>query len=139
MFFAFSTFVMKALGVLPPVQGIAAMQSINVAVINPWFLTPFLGTAATCVLMIIASLLQWRDPRAAYWLVGGALYVVGTVAVTMICNVPRNHTLAAVAPASPEGAKSWSAYRSGWTAWNHVRTAAALAAALSFSIALSPQ
>lgn len=39
-FFAFSAVVMKALGKLPPAQGIAAMQSINVVVINPWFLTP---------------------------------------------------------------------------------------------------
>ena len=139
IFFAFSTFVMKALGLLPPAQGVAAMQSINVAVINPWFLTPFLGTAAACVLMLIASLLRWHDPRAMYWLVGSALYLLGTVAVTMICNVPRNNTSAPVAPPSPEGAKAWSAYRSGWTAWNHVRTAAALAAALSFSIALSHQ
>lgn len=35
VFFAFSTFVMKALRRLPSPQGIAAMQSINVAVINP--------------------------------------------------------------------------------------------------------
>ena len=33
IFFAFSTFVMKALTHLLPGQGIAAMQSINVAVI----------------------------------------------------------------------------------------------------------
>jgi uncharacterized membrane protein len=30
IFFAFSAFVMKALDRLPPAQGIAAMQSINV-------------------------------------------------------------------------------------------------------------
>ncbi len=35
VFFAFSTFVMKALGRLQPEQGIAAMQSINVTVLNP--------------------------------------------------------------------------------------------------------
>ncbi|MGH7600945.1 MAG: hypothetical protein ACREOI_31695, partial [bacterium] len=43
VFFAFSAFVMKALSRLPPSEGIAAMQSINVAVINPVFLTVFLG------------------------------------------------------------------------------------------------
>ncbi|MFN2445520.1 MAG: hypothetical protein ABR606_08045 [Vicinamibacterales bacterium] len=37
IFFAFSTAVMKALGTLPPAHGIAAMQSINVVIINPWF------------------------------------------------------------------------------------------------------
>ena len=41
VFFAFSTFVMGALGRLPPEQGIAAMQSINVVVLNPWFFGAF--------------------------------------------------------------------------------------------------
>ena len=51
-FYAFSSFVMKALTRLLPAQGNAAMQSINVAVINPWFLTAFLGTAAACELTV---------------------------------------------------------------------------------------
>ena len=38
VFFAFSTFVMKALAQLPARQGIAAMQRINVVVLNPLFL-----------------------------------------------------------------------------------------------------
>ena len=71
-FFAFSTFVMKALGSLPPADGIAAMQSINVVVINPWFLTPFVGTAVACIVISLASLLRWGDPRAGV-LAGGRL------------------------------------------------------------------
>ena len=35
VFFAFSTFVMKALARLQPAQGIAAMQAINITAINP--------------------------------------------------------------------------------------------------------
>ena len=41
LFFTFSNFVMKGLGNLSPVKGIAAMQSINLAVLNPLFLTIF--------------------------------------------------------------------------------------------------
>ena len=67
-------------------------------IINPWFLTPLFGTAAACAFLIIASLLQWHDPGAWYWLVGGVLYLVGTILVTMIFNVPRNDALAVVAP-----------------------------------------
>ncbi len=37
VFFAFSSFVMKALARVPSPEGIAAMQSINVVVINPSF------------------------------------------------------------------------------------------------------
>jgi uncharacterized membrane protein len=43
IFFAFSNFVMKALARVPPAQGIAAMQSINVVVLNRWFFAVFFG------------------------------------------------------------------------------------------------
>jgi len=61
---------------------------------------------------------------------------VGTVLVTMVFNVPRNDALAAVDPASAEGARLWARYVVEWTAWNHVRTAAALAAATLLTVAL---
>ncbi|MEX0733222.1 MAG: anthrone oxygenase family protein [Steroidobacteraceae bacterium] len=134
-FFAFSAGVMQALSKLPPAQGIAAMQSINVAVINPWFMTLFFGAPAACAFAIAASILLWQDPRAAWWLAGGLVYVVGTFLVTMFCNVPRNNALDAVTSTSADAARLWSVYLSEWTAWNHVRTVAALAAAVAFSIA----
>ncbi|MGH7414481.1 MAG: anthrone oxygenase family protein, partial [Candidatus Rokuibacteriota bacterium] len=73
---------------------------------------------------------------ALYVLAGGVLYLVGTLLVTMVFNVPRNESLASVAPADPDGARRWTGYVATWTAWNHVRTAAALAAAASLSVAL---
>jgi len=127
--------LISALGRLPPSQGIAAMQSINVTVINPVFMTAFFGTAAACTVLIIVSLASWRGPSDALLLVGGLLYLVGTLLVTMACNVPRNSALAAVDPASAEGARVWGGYLTGWTAWNHVRTVAALAAATLLAIA----
>jgi uncharacterized membrane protein len=51
LFFAFSVSVMKALARLPSGAGMAAMQSINVAIINPVFLAAFFGTAAACVFL----------------------------------------------------------------------------------------
>lgn len=136
IFFAFSTFVMAALARLPAPQGIAAMQSINLVVLNPVFLSAFLGTGIVCLILAAASLMRWADPGASWLLAGGLLYPVGTVLVTIAFNVPRNDALAAVAPDSAEGATLWKRYVAGWTAWNHVRTAAALAAAAAFAIAL---
>jgi uncharacterized membrane protein len=43
LYFAFSTAVMPALGGLPQEQGIAAMQKINAAILNPLFLFLFSG------------------------------------------------------------------------------------------------
>ncbi|HSB69251.1 MAG TPA: anthrone oxygenase family protein [Candidatus Methylomirabilis sp.] len=136
VFFTLSGLVMKALARLPPGEGIAAMQSINIAVLNPWFMTAFLGTAAACILALIASLVRWHEPGAAFLLVGSTLYLVGSLLVTIVFNVPRNNALASVAPADPNGASLWAGYVATWTARNHVRTAASLAAAAAFSIAL---
>ena len=67
---------MKALDRLPPAQGITAMQSINVMVINPLFMTAFFGTAAGCVILAIFSLVTWQRPSAVFLLVGSMRYRV---------------------------------------------------------------
>ena len=135
--YAFSTSVMKALARLPAAQGIAAMQSINITVINPLFMGAFFGTAAACVLVVVFSLLRWNEAGAVYLLSGGLAYLIGTILVTMAFNVPRNNALAAADPQSADGARLWAGYVTSWTAWNHVRTAAALAAAVLLTFALS--
>jgi len=134
VFFAFSTFVMGALSRLPAPQGIAAMQSINVVVLNPRFLTPFVGTALLSAFLVVGGL--FLRPGNAFLWIAGLLYLAGTFLVTMVCNVPRNDALAVVDPLSAEAARLWSAYVPGWTLWNHVRTAAALAASALLTLAL---
>jgi uncharacterized membrane protein len=126
VFFAFSTFVMKALARLPPGEGI----------LNPWFLGAFFGTAVACVLALISSLIRWHEPGAVYLFIGSLLYLVGTLLVTIVFNVPRNESLASLTAADPDAASQWASYVASWTAWNHVRTLAALAAAALFSVAL---
>lgn len=136
IFFAFSAFIMSALGRLPPAGGISAMQSINVVVLNPLFFAVFFGTAAASLALAIAALIAWSDASAPYLLAGSLLYLVGTILVTMLFNVPLNNRLASVTPGSSEGAAAWTRYLSARTAWNHVRTTASLAAAASFIMAL---
>lgn len=135
-FFAFSTTVMSSLAQQPPAQGIAAMQSINITVINPWFMTAFLGTAAACIILIISSLFKWNQPVTIYLLVGSLLYLVGTFGVTMVFNVPLNDALAIAKPDSTDGANLWARYLTNWTLWNHIRTIASLVAAALLTIAL---
>jgi uncharacterized membrane protein len=55
IFFAFSNFVTKALARVRSAQGIAAMQSINVVVLNKWFFAVFFGTAVCCLTLAITS------------------------------------------------------------------------------------
>jgi len=135
VFFAFSSFVMKALARIPAAQGIAAMQSISIVVLNPAFLGVFLGTAAGCAGVAIWAVADW-DRRSGLLITGSILYLVGTVGVTRVFHIPLNDALAKADPSSAAGARIWSGYRKSWTIWNHVRTAAALAAAAAFVTAI---
>jgi uncharacterized membrane protein len=137
VFFAFSTFVMPALARLQPAQGIVAMQSINITAINPPFMIALFGTALACIFLAIFSLLKWHQPGTIYLLVGSLFYLVGTVGVTIACNVPLNDALAIAQPNSSEGAKLWANYLTNWTVWNHVRTVAAIAATTLLTLALT--
>jgi len=127
-FFAFSSFVMRALGRLAPAEGIRVMQSINVVVINPVFLGVFVGTALLCAVLAVLSIRSWSDAGSGLRLAGCVAYVVGTFAVTMLCNVPRNNALDALPADTADAAAYWTRYLGEWTWWNHVRTAAGAAA-----------
>lgn len=133
-FFAFSTFIMQALARLPAAQGIAAMQSINVTVINRWFMGALFGTALVCLVLGVLCLLCWDAPGAHLRLAGCAVYVLGTIVVTIAFNVPRNDTLAALVPGAADAAVAWADYLREWTHWNTVRTIAALLASLSLML-----
>src|SRR5215216_4408867 len=136
VFFAFSGIVMKALARMRPAQGIAAMQSINVTAVTPPLMITLFGTALACVALVISSVLRWREPLSMFRLLGGGVYLVGTVLVTMVGNVPLNNALAAVDPDSAAGERQWARYVPRWTAWNSVRTVAAIIASAMLTLAL---
>lgn len=135
VFFAFSTSVMKALGKLPAAQGIAAMQAINVVIINPLFLGVFLGTAVACTIVGVGCWLQTDAPGRLWAFAGSVLYLAGSFFVTVRFNVPRNEVLARLSACAADSAAVWSDYLKTWTAWNHVRTVASLLAAFLFVLA----
>ena len=135
VFFAFSTFVMRGLGRLTPSEGIAAMQAINEAAPNPWFMTELFGTASLCLVLAVSALTRLGDGQAAYQLVGSALFLVA-IGLTIVYHVPRNDALALLDPRGQGAAVAWAHYRSGWTAWNHVRTLTSVAAATVLTLAL---
>lgn len=136
VFVAFSTFVMPALGDLPPSRGTAAMQSVNRAAMTPLFMALLFGTAALSAGLAVAGARAWGEPHAWRLLAGAGLYLAGVIGTTIAFHVPRNDALAAVDPSSAEAPARWASYLSEWTAGNHVRAIAGLAAALAFADAL---
>ena len=137
VFFAFSTFVMPALKRLPAAHGIAAMQSINKLAVTPAFMAALFGTAVACLGLVAWAVISSGERPTALVIAGGALYLVGTIGVTIARNVPLNERLAKLHPQEEADATvRWDEYVAKWSAWNHVRTVAALAAAAMLTAAL---
>src|SRR5688572_30481904 len=90
IFFAFSTFVMTALGRIPPEQGINAMQQINITVINPLFMLAFMGTGVLCLALGGGAFLRWDDSGTKLIMLASLIYLIGCIGVTMVMNVPLN-------------------------------------------------
>jgi uncharacterized membrane protein len=137
LFFAFSTFVMRALAVLPPAQGVQAMQSINVYAVTPVFMTALFGTAAACVAAAAYTALAGMGAATTPIVAGSATYLIGTIVVTIACNVPLNNALATADPHSAGAADFWAIYLRRWVGWNHVRTVSGIAAAGLFIYAMT--
>ena len=136
IFFAFSSFVMKALARVPSAEGIGAMQSINVVVINPSFLGVYIGTAVLSLAAAGLAIASWGHPFVPFFLGGALFYLLGTFVVTALGNIPLNDQLAAVDATDAAAGDVWELYLSRWTQWNHVRTCAATLATLLYLLGL---
>ncbi|SEL42519.1 Uncharacterized membrane protein [Variovorax sp. YR750] len=135
LFFTFSNTIMKALSRMPPEQGMAAMQHINVVILNPVFLGIFVGTAVLGVVLGLRAVLTPAGWISVWLIVGALAYVVGSFALTRIVNVPMNDALARADATAAVAAVQWPAYVEPWLRWNHVRTVASIVAALAFTLA----
>lgn len=137
VFFAFSTFVMVGLARLSPVDGINAMNAINVAAVTPVFMALLFGTGVLCAIAILMLPWHWGEPRSTAILLGGALYFAGVIVVTMIRNVPLNNALTRLESTAPSSTAIWKDYLRDWTRWNHVRTISCTVSCALFIVALS--
>ena len=121
---------MPALGDLHEPRAVQAMNAINVRAVTPVFMTQLFGTAAAALALGAWAVLDGDVGPAAELVAGSALYLVGTIFVAIVGNVPLNDGLAA-------GTVSWERYLRRWTALNHLRALASLAACAALIAALA--
>jgi uncharacterized membrane protein len=135
-FFTFSNFTMAGLKRLAPANGAAAMQAINREALSPLFMLLLFGTGVACLGLMIYAALHLQQPGSKYQLIAGTLYIAGVVLMTVGYHVPRNNILDGLDPNSAEGIAYWATYLEEWVRMNHVRTIAALVAAILLTVSL---
>jgi len=136
-YFAFSTFIMTALGRIEPFHAISAMKSINSRILRSLFMPLFFGTTVASAVLAIIGLLRRGQPGGTAMVAGGLIYVVGMFVCTVFFNVPLNNALGSAA--GEASASIWARYLKEWTMWNHVRTISSAAACALYIRAIASQ
>ena len=123
-FYAWSVSVIPGTQKVVDSTYLEAMQSINRAILNPAFFLIFFGTL---ILLSISSIYEFHANKTAFWLLLGAsiTYLVGTVGVTGLGNVPLNDQLDALKLgnlATEKIAEFRSFYETNWNRLHLIRT-----------------
>ncbi len=134
LFYSYSCSVNPGLGALPDAHYLAAMQSINRAILNPVFFFSFMGTL---LLLPLSTYQHFGTGNRFYLLLGASLvYLIGTFGVTVVGNVPLNEALdkMSLTGASPQ---ELAAHRLRFEApWNRLHAIRMYASVLSFVLIL---
>ncbi|MDA0159796.1 DUF1772 domain-containing protein [Solirubrobacter ginsenosidimutans] len=115
---------------------VAAFQSIDRAIINPWFMSSaFIGALLLTLAAVLTNL--GRDPLP--WVAAALVLYLVAVVTTLAVNVPLNDAIKAAG--DPDRIGDLAAVRerfhaSRWAAWNLVRTLASAGAFVCLTWAL---
>lgn len=134
IFLAFSDFIMKALKEATPAGGMEAMQVINRKVYGSLFLNLLFANTVLVIAIASNTLIFGRGPATVWIVAGAAIYIVGVMLVTVICNVPMNKQLDALDFNAEDGIAYWRGYQVRWTWWNHLRALASVVSTLCLII-----
>lgn len=123
-FYAWSVSVIPGTQKVVNVTYLETMQSINQAIINPAFFIIFFGSL---LFLSISSVYQFNTSNTTFWfmLMASVFYLIGTVGVTALGNVPLNNQLAALnlIEMSPQKLLEFrNFYENNWNRLHLIRT-----------------
>lgn len=130
IYWAFTVAVMPGLRDTGDRTFVTSMQAINRRILNPWFLTLFMGSLVLPIAAAIALFVD-DDGDARWWGVAGAVAAAVPFAITMGRNVPLNDALDAADP-DDNPAATRRAFEGPWTRLNLWRTVTSTAALAIF-------
>lgn len=93
LFYGYDCSVIGGLGQLHDKNYLLAFQSINKAILNPYFFLSFMGSLILLPLVTFVSYKNGIDTSFYFLLTASVLYTIGVVGITMLGNVPLNNLL----------------------------------------------
>jgi uncharacterized membrane protein len=138
LFYAWSVSVIPGTQKVMDTTYLETMQSINRAILNPAFFAVFFGSL---VFLSIGSIYEFQTNGTVFWLLLGASisYLIGTLGVTGLGNVPLNDQLDALQlmELSTEKVVAFRKYyEDNWNRFHMIRTAFAVLSFLLVTLAV---
>ena len=129
LFYGWACSVMPGLARVSDRSFVETMQGINVAIINPWFMLTFLGSAVLTGLAA-ALCLPAGGRTALPWVVAGLVLYLAMLVITFALNIPLNNQLDAAGPVDriADLAAVRVRFEATWVRWNLARTVCSMAA-----------
>lgn len=139
LFYSFTVSVMPGLGRTQDRTFMEAMQSINKAIMNPYFMLVFLGSI---ILVFICCFLQYKQGlNQQFYLIltASVLYLTGTIGLTFFGNVPLNNVLESTdltTLTTEELNNARSLFEEKWNNFNLIRTLSSVGALILYVVAI---
>ncbi|MFI6906167.1 DUF1772 domain-containing protein [Nonomuraea sp. NPDC050394] len=126
LFAGFSYSVMPGLNRSSDRTMVEAMQNINKAILNPTFMSLFMGSIP---LIALAGVLAWQGygKPALPWIIAALVLYLVAFLITSGVNVPLNDQLAKAGDAQHLAAAR-ERFESKWVLWNNIRALVHVAA-----------
>ena len=135
LFYAWSVSVIPGTQKVADPAYLETMQSINRAILNPSFFLIFFGSI---FFLSIASIYEFHENKVAFWLLLSAsiFYLIGTVGVTGLGNVPLNNQLDALELAKVNANKIAEFRKFYELNWNRLHLIRTIFAVVSFLLSV---
>ncbi|GAB3227576.1 hypothetical protein GCM10027447_18850 [Glycomyces halotolerans] len=136
VFFAFAVAVMPGLRRIGDTAFVAAFQAVDRAIVNPLFVSVFLGAL---LITGAAGLLHLNRGAEFGWTIASFVLYLAVFAITVRVHIPRNDAIKAAG--AVDGAEA-AAVRErfderAWARWNTVRAALTTAAFCCLALAVA--
>ena len=138
LFYAWSVSVIPGTQKIENITYLNTMQSINREILNPAFFLIFFGSLIT---LVYSTYLTYSINTKTFWflLIATLIYLIGTVGVTGLGNVPLNNELESIklGELNPQKIAEFRNYYE--SSWNRLHTIRMLFSVLSFIMVLMAQ
>jgi len=134
VYYTYQISVTRALAEVDDATYVATFQSINRTIVNPWFVSVFLGAP---LLAAAALALRWgAEARLVATLATGLALEVASIAITAFGNIPLNERLDRLGVVTGDAATSARvSFEQPWNRLHLTRTVASVGGFVAFGIA----